>query len=168
MALGVAVLAAGALAVPIFRKLGLGSVLGYLAAGLAVGPFGLNFVEKPEEMLHSSELGVVLFLFIVGLEMKPSKLWQLRAQILGLGVLQVSLCTIFLTVTAIWLGFQPVIALVAALGFVLTSTAIVMQILQEQGKIASPGGEKIVSVLLLEDLASGDVEVDVEGVGVGE
>ena len=153
MALGVAVLAAGALAVPIFRKLGLGSVLGYLAAGLAVGPFGANFVDKPEEMLHSSELGVVLFLFIVGLEMKPSKLWQLRSQILGLGVLQVTLCTVFLTVTAIWLGFKPVIAFVAALGFVLTSTAIVMQILQEQGKIASPSGEKIISVLLLEDLA---------------
>jgi glutathione-regulated potassium-efflux system protein KefB len=153
LALGVAVLAAGAFAVPIFRKLGLGSVLGYLAAGLAVGPFGLNFVDKPEEMLHSSELGVVLFLFIIGLEMKPAKLWELRGQILGLGVLQVALCTVFLTVTAIWLGFQPVIALVASLGFVLTSTAIVMQILQEQGKIASPGGEKIVSVLLLEDLA---------------
>ncbi|MGV3549913.1 cation:proton antiporter domain-containing protein [Rhizobium sp.] len=153
MALGVAVLAAGAIAVPIFRKLGLGSVLGYLAAGLAMGPFGLNFVDNPEEMLQSSELGVVLFLFIVGLEMKPSKLWQLRAQILGLGVLQVSLCTVFLTMVGVWLGFKPVIALVAALGFVLTSTAIVMQILQEQGKLASASGEKIVSVLLLEDLA---------------
>jgi glutathione-regulated potassium-efflux system protein KefB len=153
MALGVAVLAAGAIAVPIFRKLGLGSVLGYLAAGLAMGPFGANFVDKPEEMLHSSELGVVLFLFIVGLEMKPSKLWQLRSQILGLGVLQVTLCTVFLTMVGVWLDFKPVIALVAALGFVLTSTAIVMQILQEQGKLASPGGEKIVSVLLLEDLA---------------
>lgn len=153
LALGVAVLAAGALAVPIFRRLGLGAVLGYLAAGLAVGPFGLNFVDKPEEMLQSSELGVVLFLFIIGLEMKPSKLWQLRAQILGLGVLQVSFSSIFLTMVGIWLGFQPVIALVAALGFTLTSTAIVMQILQEQGKLASPGGEKIVSILLLEDLA---------------
>lgn len=153
MALGVAVLAVGALAVPIFRKLGLGSVLGYLAAGLAVGPFGLNFVENPEEMLHSSELGVVLFLFIIGLEMKPSKLWQLRSQILGLGALQVGLSTLFLTATAILLGFKPVIGFVAALGFVLTSTAIVMQILQEQGKIASPSGEKIVSVLLFEDLA---------------
>jgi glutathione-regulated potassium-efflux system protein KefB len=153
LALSVAVLAAGALAVPIFRKLGLGSVLGYLAAGLAMGPFGLNFVDQPEEMLHSSELGVVLFLFIVGLEMKPSKLWQLRGQILGLGVLQVSLATVALSVVGIWLGFKPVIALVAALGFVLTSTAIVMQLLQEQGKLASPSGEKIVSILLLEDLA---------------
>ncbi|MBX9458411.1 MAG: cation:proton antiporter [Rhizobium sp.] len=153
MELGLAVLAAGALAVPLFRKLGLGSVLGYLAAGLAVGPFGLNFVDKPEEMLHASELGVVLFLFIVGLEMKPSKLWQLRAQILGLGVLQVGLCSVFLTMVGIWLGFKPVIAFIAALGFVLTSTAIVMQILQEQGKLASPSGEKIVSILLLEDLA---------------
>lgn len=153
MELGLAVLAAGALAVPLFRKLGLGSVLGYLAAGLMVGPFGLNFVDKPEEMLHAAEIGVVLFLFIIGLEMKPSKLWELRAQILGLGVLQVGLCSVFLTMVGIWLGFKPVIAFIAALGFVLTSTAIVMQILQEQGKLASPDGEKIVSILLLEDLA---------------
>jgi glutathione-regulated potassium-efflux system protein KefB len=149
----VAILGAGALAVPLFRRLGLGAVLGYLAAGLAVGPFGLRVVDEPEEMLSVAEFGVVLFLFIVGLEMKPARLWRLRSQILGLGVAQVALASAFLTGVGIWLGFSPTIALVAALGFVLTSTAIVMQILQEEGELTSPGGEKIVSVLLLEDLA---------------
>jgi glutathione-regulated potassium-efflux system protein KefB len=149
----VVVLGAGALAVPLFRRLGLGAVLGYLAAGLLVGPFGLGVVDEPEEMLSVAEFGVVLFLFIVGLEMKPAKLWRLRSQILGLGVAQVALAAAFLTAVGIWLGFRPEIALVAALGFVLTSTAIVMQILQEEGELTSPGGEKIVSVLLLEDLA---------------
>lgn len=149
----VAVLGAGALSVPLFRRIGLGAVLGYLAAGLAVGPFGFRLVPDPEKMLHSSELGVVLFLFIIGLEMKPAKLWRLRSQILGLGVLQVVLCSAFLTAVGIWLGFPPAIAFVAGMGFVLTSTAIVMQLLQEGGELTSTGGEKIVSVLLLEDLA---------------
>jgi glutathione-regulated potassium-efflux system protein KefB len=153
MILMVAVLAAGALSVPLFRRIGLGAVLGYLAAGLAVGPFGLRLVPDPEKMLHSSELGVVLFLFIIGLEMKPAKLWRLRSQILGLGVLQVVLCSAFLTGVGVMLGFPPAIAFVAGMGFVLTSTAIVMQMLQEEGEMTTSGGEKIVSVLLLEDLA---------------
>lgn len=149
----VALLAAGVIAVPIFRRLGLGSVLGYLAAGLAVGPFGLGIVHEPEAVLHAAELGVVLFLFIVGLEMEPSRLWALRKQIFGLGVLQVGLCGALLTLVGIVLGFAPAVAFVAGLGFVLTSTAIVMQLLSERGDLQSPGGQKIVSILLLEDLA---------------
>src|SRR6185312_10396477 len=74
----VALLAAGVIAVPIFRRLGLGSVLGYLAAGLIVGPFGLRIVSDPQAVLHAAELGVVMFLFIIGLEMEPSRLWALR------------------------------------------------------------------------------------------
>ena len=81
----VALLAAGVIAVPIFKRAGLGSVLGYLAAGLAIGPFGLRLIADPEAILHVSELGVVLFLFIVGLEMEPSRLWSLRKQIFGVG-----------------------------------------------------------------------------------
>ena len=149
----VALLAAGVIAVPIFRRLGLGSVLGYLAAGLAVGPFGLRLVADPQAVLHAAELGVVLFLFIVGLEMEPSKLWALRKQIFGLGVLQVALCGALLTVVGIVLGFPAPVAFVAGMGFVLTSTAIVMQLLSERGDLQSPGGQKIVSILLLEDLA---------------
>ena len=149
----VGLLAAGVIAVPIFRRLGLGSVLGYLAAGVAVGPFGLRLVSDPNAILHAAELGVVLFLFIIGLEMEPRKLWSLRRQIFGLGALQVAVGGALLTVIGILLGFSPVVAFVAGMGFVLTSTAIVMQILQERGELASPGGQKMISILLLEDLA---------------
>ncbi|MBK8086352.1 MAG: cation:proton antiporter [Devosia sp.] len=149
----VALLAAGVVAVPVFKRLGLGSVLGYLAAGLAVGPFGLRLVSDPQAVLHAAELGVVMFLFIVGLEMEPSRLWALRKQIFGLGVLQVLACGALLTGVGILLGWAPAVAFVAGMGFVLTSTAIVMQLLTERGDLASPGGQKIVSILLLEDLA---------------
>jgi glutathione-regulated potassium-efflux system protein KefB len=149
----VALLAAGVVAVPIFRRLGLGSVLGYLAAGLAIGPFGLAIVHEPTEILHVAELGVVLFLFIVGLEMEPARLWSLRKQIFGLGALQVAVCGALLTLVGILVGFSAPVAFVAGMGFVLTSTAIVMQLLQERGDLATPGGQKIVSVLLLEDLS---------------
>jgi glutathione-regulated potassium-efflux system protein KefB len=146
-------LAAGVVAVPIFKRAGLGSVLGYLAAGLAIGPFGLRLIAEPEAILHTSELGVVLFLFIVGLEMEPSKLWNLRKQIFGLGILQVGICGALLTGVGVLLGLPPAVAFVAGMGFVLTSTAIVMQLLTERGDLATPGGQKIVSILLLEDLA---------------
>src|SRR5688500_8772864 len=85
----VALLAAGVVAVPIFRRLGLGSVLGYLAAGLAIGPFGLGLFSDPQAILHVAELGVVMFLFLIGLEMQPTKLWGLRRVIFGLGLAQV-------------------------------------------------------------------------------
>jgi len=150
----VALLGAGVIAVPLFRRLGLGSVLGYLAAGLAIGPFGFRLVSDPQSVLHAAELGVVLFLFIVGLEMEPAKLWSLRKQIFGLGVMQVALCGAILTAAGIFLlGLAPPVAFVAGMGFVLTSTAIVMQILSERGELQTPAGQKIVSVLLLEDLA---------------
>jgi glutathione-regulated potassium-efflux system protein KefB len=148
-----ALLAAGVVAVPIFKRAGLGSVLGYLAAGLAIGPFGLRIISDTQSILHVSELGVVLFLFIVGLEMEPSRLWNLRKQIFGLGVLQVAICGALLTGVGVLLGFPPAVAFVAGMGFVLTSTAIVMQLLTERGDLATPAGQKIVSILLLEDLA---------------
>lgn len=149
----VALLAAGVIAVPIFKRAGLGSVLGYLAAGLVIGPFGLRVISDPESILHVSELGVVLFLFVVGLEMEPSRLWSLRKQIFGLGVVQVILCGALLTGAGIMLGFSPPVAFIAGMGFVLTSTAIVMQLLTERGDLPTPAGQKIVSILLLEDLA---------------
>jgi glutathione-regulated potassium-efflux system protein KefB len=150
----VALLAAGVVAVPLFKRLGLGSVLGYLAAGLAIGPFGLGLFEHPETILHVAELGVVMFLFVIGLEMQPSRLWKLRKQIFGLGVAQVAVCGTLLTVAGMLLWDLPVErAFVGAMGFVLSSTAIVMQMLDERGETATPRGQRIVSVLLLEDMS---------------
>jgi glutathione-regulated potassium-efflux system protein KefB len=148
----VALLAAGVIAVPIFKRLGLGSVLGYLAAGLVIGPFGFGLFSDPQAILHVAELGVVMFLFVIGLEMRPSHLWSLRRQIFGLGTLQIGLCTATLTGVGLAFGFSLPVAFICASGFVLTSTAIVMQLLEERGDIARPRGQKIVSVLLFEDL----------------
>lgn len=120
----VVLLAAGAFAVPLFKRLGLGSVLGYLAAGLVLGPSGLGLISDPANMLAAAELGVVLFLFIIGLEMEPTKLWALRKQIFGLGVVQVAACGALLTGIGILLGFAPAVAFVFGMGFVLTSTAM--------------------------------------------
>jgi glutathione-regulated potassium-efflux system protein KefB len=149
----VALLGAAVLAVPLFKRVGLGSVLGYLAAGLLLGPSGIGLIADPEAILTTAELGVVMFLFIIGLEMEPAKLWALRKQIFGLGVIQVATCGLLLTGTGILLGFAPIVSFVFGMGFVLTSTAIVMQILGERGELSTPGGQKMVSILLLEDLA---------------
>jgi glutathione-regulated potassium-efflux system protein KefB len=149
----VALLAAGVVAVPIFRRLKLGSILGYLTAGLVIGPFGLGIFSDPAAILHVAELGVVMFLFIIGLEMRPSRLWGLRREIFGLGVMQVGVCSALLTVVGVATGFPVAASFVAAAGFVLTSTAIVMQLLEERAEIATPKGQRIVSILLLEDLA---------------
>ena len=148
----VALLGSAVVAVPIFRKLGLGSVLGYLTAGLLIGPFGFAWFSDPQSILHVAELGVVMFLFVIGLEMRPSHLWSLRRQIFGLGALQIALCTFALTGVGLAFGFSLPVSFVGAAGFVLTSTAIVMQLLGERGDIALPRGQKIVSILLFEDL----------------
>lgn len=148
----VILLGAAVLVVPLFRRLGLGSVLGYLTAGLVVGPFGLGWFTDSRAILHVAELGVVMFLFVIGLEMRPSHLWDLRREIFGLGTLQIVTCAAALTGVGMLLGWPPPVAFIGAMGFVLTSTAIVMQLLSERGDLALPGGQKIVSVLLVEDL----------------
>jgi monovalent cation:proton antiporter-2 (CPA2) family protein len=148
----VTLLGAAVIAVPLFRRIGLGSVLGYLAGGLAIGPFGLQLVDDPQTILHVAELGVVMFLFVIGLEMKPSHLWSLRGQIFGLGSLQCVVSAILLTLVGMAFGFSLTVSFVCAAGFVLTSTAIVMQVLTERGDIATPRGQRIVSILLFEDL----------------
>ncbi|MFT7772406.1 monovalent cation:proton antiporter-2 (CPA2) family protein [Roseateles sp.] len=148
----VMLLGAAVVAVPLFKRLGLGSVLGYLAAGLAIGPFGLAWFTDPQTILHTAELGVVMFLFIIGLEMRPSHLWRMRRDIFGLGSLQVLVCAALLTAVGMGFGFTWAVSLISALGFVLTSTAIVMQLLSERGDIAAPRGQKVVAILLLEDL----------------
>ncbi|MDT1064357.1 monovalent cation:proton antiporter-2 (CPA2) family protein [Paracoccus sp. CPCC 101403] len=149
----VILLAAAVIAVPLFRKLGLGSVLGYLAAGLAVGPFGLGIFHDPQSVIHVAELGVVLFLFIIGLEMQPSRLWAMRGEIFGLGLAQVLLAVGLLTCVGLALGFPVASSFVSGAGFVLTSTAIVMQMLDERNQMSLPKGRRIISILLLEDLA---------------
>ncbi|BBK30345.1 Kef-type potassium/proton antiporter (CPA2 family) [Stella humosa] len=149
----VALLGAAVVAVPLFKRMGLGSVLGYLAAGLAIGPFGLRLFSDAQAILHFAELGVVMFLFVIGLEMQPSRLWGLRREIFGLGAAQVALCGGLLTGIGILWGAPPAMAFVAAMGFVLSSTAIAMQLLDERGETSTPAGQKIVSILLLEDLA---------------
>ena len=149
----VALLGAAVIAVPLFKRAGLGSVLGYLAAGLVIGPFGLRLFTHPQAILHVAELGVVMFLFIIGLEMQPSRLWSLRREIFGLGVAQVAVCGALLTGVGMLAGFPPIVAFLAAMGFVLSSTAIVAQILDERGDTATQQGQRVVSILLLEDLA---------------
>ena len=149
----VALLAAGVVAVPLFKRFGLDSVLGYLAAGLVIGPYGLGLFDDPETIISIAELGVVMFLFVIGLEMQPSRLWSLRREILGLGVLQVAASGAALTCVGVLLGYSPIISFVFGMGFTLTSTAIVFQILNEQGQLSTPKGQRIVSILLLEDLA---------------
>ncbi len=148
----VALLGAAVVTVPIFRRLGLGSVLGYLAAGLAIGPFGLKWFNDPQSILHVAELGVVMFLFVIGLEMRPSHLWSLRRQIFGLGTLQIALCTVLLTCVGLAFGYPLAVSFIGGMGFVLTSTAVVMQLLAERGDVALPHGQKVVSILLFEDL----------------
>ena len=148
-----ALLAAGVFAVPIFRRIGLGSVLGYLAAGLAIGPFGLGLFQQPETILHVAEFGVVIFLFIIGLEMRPKRLWGLRKEIFGLGAAQVMACGLTMTLAAMAVGVPAPVAFVGAMGFVLSSTAVIMQMLEERGEIAGASGQRAVSILLLEDLA---------------
>ncbi len=149
----VVLMGAAVAAVPLFRRLGLGSVLGYFTAGMIVGPSVLKLFQDPGTILHFSELGVVMFLFVVGLELRPQKLWAMRAQIFGLGLAQVTAAVVLLTLAGVLIfQLQPVHAFIAGAGFVLSSTAVIMSTLQDRGEIASPEGQKAVSILLFEDL----------------
>ncbi|MBI2261237.1 MAG: cation:proton antiporter [Caulobacterales bacterium] len=149
----VALLAAMVVAATLFRRFGLGSVLGYLAAGLLIGPSVLGVVRDPESVLHVAELGVVMFLFVIGLEMRPARLWSLRREIFGLGAVQVLVCAALLTGLALAAGLAWYAAVIAGFGFALSSTAIVMQLLQERNENADPAGQRVISILLFEDLA---------------
>ncbi len=148
----ITLLAAAVVAVPLLKRIGFGSVLGYLAAGMMIGPFGLQLIHDPHTIIQVGELGVVMFLFVIGLELKPSHLWELRGQIFGLGSLQVVVCAFLLTFVGMAFGFPWQVSFVCAAGFVLTSTALVMQVLSERGDITEPRGQRIVSILLFEDL----------------
>lgn len=147
-------LAAATVAVPLFYRLKLGAVLGYLAAGLLIGPHLLGLVDDPESTLAFAEFGIVLLLFVIGLELRPARLWQLRADIFGLGLLQVALCGLALTgVVLATTGLTWQAALVVGLPLALSSTALVIQLLEEREELNTPIGERSFSVLLFQDLA---------------
>jgi glutathione-regulated potassium-efflux system protein KefB len=149
----VALLGAAVIAVPLFKRAGLGPVIGYLAAGLAIGPWGIGLFKDAQAIMHVAELGVVLFLFVIGLEMQPSRLWSMRREIFGLGLAQVGLCMLLLWTVGLALGYPLAPSLVAGTGFVLTSTAIVMQMLEDRGMMSLPPGRRMVAILLFEDLS---------------
>jgi monovalent cation:proton antiporter-2 (CPA2) family protein len=146
-------LAAGSIAVPLFKRLGLGSVLGFLAAGMAIGPWGLRLVSEPEAIRGFAEFGVVLLLFLVGLELNPRRLWQMRKPIFGMGTVQVAATIVAVAAIGWALGLDAKVALVAGMGFAMSSTAIALAILQEKRLLATPGGQASFSVLLFQDLA---------------
>lgn len=150
----VVLLATSVTIVPLFKRIGLGSVLGYLVAGCLVGPSGIGLFQDPGAVVHMAELGVVMFLFIIGLEMHPELLWAMRKAIFGRGFLQVATCGTLLTLAGIYvLGFSKEVAFIAGMGFALSSTAIVMQVLEDKGISSTPKGQRIVATLLFEDLA---------------
>lgn len=146
-------LAAAVIAVPIAKRLGLGSVLGYLIAGIVVGPWGLKLITDVDAILHFSEFGIVLLLFVIGLELNPRRLWQMRWPILGLGGGQVAGCTLALTALGLALDWPWQMALAAGLGLSLSSTAIALQPLTERSLLGTPGGRSAFSILLFQDIA---------------
>ena len=147
-------LSAAVLSVPIAKRLGLGSVLGYLLAGIIIGPFVLGLVGKEgQDVMHFAEFGVVMMLFLIGLELQPAILWKLRGPILGMGGLQVGITTAGVMLIAILLKLQWQTALAIGLTLALSSTAIVLQTLNEKGLIKTSGGQNAFSVLLFQDIA---------------
>ena len=139
--------------VPLFRRLKLGSVLGYIAAGVLIGPWGLGLVPQSEGTQHAAELGVVLLLFLVGLELEPSRLWALRHSVFGLGAAQVGACGLALAGIAHMLGLAWSPAIVVGFGLAMSSTAIVLAWLGEREQLSSPAGRKAFAILLFQDLA---------------
>ncbi len=142
------------IAVPVAKRLGLSSVLGYLVAGMAIGQYGLGLVgEEGESVMHFAEFGVVMMLFLIGLELQPSLLWRMRFPILGLGGGQVALTTGAIFGAGLALGLDWQVALATGLALALSSTAIVLQSLQEKGLTGTTGGKSAFSVLLFQDIA---------------
>lgn len=146
-------LGAAVIAVPIAQRLGLGSVLGYLIAGIGIGPWGLKLINDPEAILHFSEFGVVLLLFLIGLELNPKKLWQMRKPILGLGGAQVVVTSVALMMIAMLWGANWQNSLVIGMGLALSSTAIALKVIEERGHSGSETGQSGFSVLLFQDIA---------------
>jgi glutathione-regulated potassium-efflux system ancillary protein KefC len=147
-------LAAAVLAVPLAKFFGLGSIIGYLAAGILIGPWGLKLVTNPQEILSFSEFGVVLMLFLVGLELEPKRLWSLRKPIFGWGSAQLFGSAALMLAVAALAGLDWRIALVAALGLAMSSTAIGLGVLNERSLMNTSSGQSVLSVALLQDVAA--------------
>jgi Kef-type K+ transport system membrane component KefB len=139
--------------VPIFQRLGLGSVLGYLVAGALVGPWGLSIIDQVEEVRRISEFGVVFLLFVIGIELKPARLWVMRRTVFGLGSAQVMLTGVVLSGVALLFQLEVSMALIVGFGLALSSTAFGLQILTERREVGSAIGRIAISILLLQDLA---------------
>ncbi|HHX8315329.1 TPA: glutathione-regulated potassium-efflux system protein KefB [Vibrio diabolicus] len=146
-------LSAAVIAVPIAQRLGLGSVLGYLLAGVLIGPWGLGLISDVDAILHFAELGVVLLLFLIGLELNPKKLWQMRGPILGLGGAQVVVTTAVLGSVVSMFGVSMQVSLVIGMGLALSSTAIALKVIEEQGLNGTETGQSGFAVLLFQDIA---------------
>jgi monovalent cation:proton antiporter-2 (CPA2) family protein len=146
-------LAAAVIAVPLFRRLGLGSVLGYLVAGAIVGPWGLGFIDRIEEIRYIAEFGVIFLLFIIGIELKPARLWAMRRMVFGLGTAQVVLTGMAIAGLALLFDQPPGAAVIIGFGLALSSTAYGLQILTERGEMGTTHGHAALSILLLQDLA---------------
>lgn len=147
-------LTAAVLAVPVFRRLGLGAVLGYLIAGAIIGPAGLGIVFNVNDVLHFAEFGVVLLLFIIGLELQPNRLWTMRKAIVGMGAAQVAATGAVLAAAAWALGTAPAPAILVGLTLALSSTAFALQNLAEKGELTMRHGRAAFSILLFQDLAA--------------
>ena len=147
-------LSAAVIVVPLSRALGLGAIIGYLAAGIAIGPWGLGLVSNVEDILHFAEFGVVLMLFLVGLELEPQRLWSLRRPIFGWGSAQVLGCTALLYVAGLAAGVGWKVSLVASLGLALSSTAISLQVMGERNLLPTSSGQSGFSILLFQDVAA--------------
>jgi monovalent cation:proton antiporter-2 (CPA2) family protein len=146
-------LAAAVVAVPLAKRLGLGAVLGYLLAGIAIGPWGFAWIGRVEDVLQASEFGVVFLMFIIGLELQPSRLWRLRREVFGMGGAQVLATTVLLASIALALGQRPAAALVAGFGLAMSSTAFVLQMLAEKKELASRHGRAAFAILLFQDIS---------------
>lgn len=144
---------AAVVAVPIARRIGIGTVLGFLIAGIAIGPWGLGFIRDVDEILHFSELGVVFLLFIIGLELNPSKLWSLRRSIFGVGAGQVLLTAVILGGLLLLTDFSWQAAVIGGIGLAMSSTAMALQMMREKGMNRNEGGQLGFSVLLFQDMA---------------
>ncbi len=147
-------LSAAVIAVPLSQALGLGSIIGYLVAGIAIGPWGLGLVTNVQDILHFAEFGVVLMLFLVGLELEPKRLWSLRRPIFGWGSAQVLLCAAALCGAGLLAGYSWQVALVAGLGLALSSTAIALQVMGERNLLPTGSGQAGFSILLFQDVAA--------------
>lgn len=144
---------AAVVAVPIAQRLGIGAVLGYLIAGIAIGPWGLGFIRDVDEILHFSELGVVFLMFIIGLELNPAKLWQLRRSIFGVGAGQVMITAAVLGALLYFTQFAWQAAVIGGVGLAMSSTAMALQLMREKGMNRNEGGQLGFSVLLFQDMA---------------